>query len=439
MAETTQLEIAELTLTIESVAAPSEATGFQAYLFIAALFFLTNFAAPNLGLVDVPVSFFLKNRLHLSANGTAVFHLIVAIPLILGFAFGFVRDRWSPFGHGDRAHLLIFSLATTAVYVAMGFAAPSYATLALGVFAATVTYQMTSSVANGVSTVVGRDANQAGGMAAATLIAAYLPQVLGYFVGGFLSQALETQNAVIAARVVYLCAGSLMVLLAIVGFLGPARVYAAAERARTHHNLAADLKRLVRHWPIYPVLLIQALWQFSPATATVLQYHLTNTLHGTDAQWGEWNAVFIGAFIPGLMIYSWLCRRAPLRWLIWGAFGLAVLQMTPLLLVKTADQAILAAVALGVLGAFAQAALVDLCIRSAPKGLESTMMMAFLATYWIAFRSGDLVGTWMYDRWGFVLPVLVTTATIALCLPVLLLVPHRLLATRDGEPIRQGN
>ncbi|QUD89675.1 hypothetical protein [Phenylobacterium montanum] len=437
MAETRQLEIAELSPTPEAVDASSEATGVQAYLFIAALFFLTNFAAPNLGLVDIPVSFFLKNRLHLSANGTAVFHLIVAIPLILGFVFGFVRDRWSPVGHGDRAHLLIFSLATTAIYIAMGFAQPSYATLALGVFVATSTYQMTSSVANGVSTVVGRDANQAGGMAAATLIAAYLPQVLGFFVGGVLSQALEAQNAVIAARVVYLCAGLMMVLLAIVGFLGPASVYAAAERARTRQHLVADLKRLVRHWPIYPVLFVQALWQFSPATATVLQYHLANSLHGTDAQWGEWNAVFIGAFIPGLAIYSWACRRVQLRWLIWGAFGLAVLQMTPLLLVRTANQAIAAAAALGVMGAFAQAALVDLCIRSAPKGLESTMMMAFLATYWISFRSGDLAGTWMYDRWGFVPPVLATTLTIALCLPVLLLVPSRLLLTRDGEPIRQ--
>jgi hypothetical protein len=228
-----------------------------------------------------------------------------------------------------------------------------------------------------------------------------------------------------------------MALLAVVGFLGPAPVYAAAEKARTRQHLVTDLKRLVRHWPIYPVLLIQALWQFSPATVTVLQYHLANSLHGTDAQWGEWNAVFIGAFIPGLMIYSWACRRVQLRWLIWGAFGLAVLQMTPLLLVRTADQAILAAAALGILGAFAQAALVDLCIRSAPKGLESTMMMAFLATYWISFRSGDLVGTWMYDRWGFVLPVLATTLTIALCLPVLKLVPRRLLVTRDGEPIQQ--
>ena len=32
-------------------------TRTQAYLFVGLLFFLTNFAAPHLGLVDVPVSF----------------------------------------------------------------------------------------------------------------------------------------------------------------------------------------------------------------------------------------------------------------------------------------------------------------------------------------------------------------------------------------------
>ena len=47
----------------------------RAYPFIGALYFLTNFASPSLGLVDIPVSFFLKNRMHLDAHSTSVFRL----------------------------------------------------------------------------------------------------------------------------------------------------------------------------------------------------------------------------------------------------------------------------------------------------------------------------------------------------------------------------
>ena len=46
------------------------------------------------------------------------------------------------------------------------------------------------------------------------------------------------------------------------------------------------MKRLVRHWPIYPAMLIWLLWNFAPGSTTPLQYHLQNTLHATDAQWG---------------------------------------------------------------------------------------------------------------------------------------------------------
>jgi MFS family permease len=408
----------------------------QAYLFVGVLFFLTNFAAPHLGLVDVPVSFFLKNRLHLSANQTSMFRLIVAAPLIVGFVFGFVRDSWNPFGHGDRAHLFIFSVATVLVYGALAFLQPTYAVLLVGVFLATVTYQMTSSVANGLTTILAQANAMAGGLAAASLIASYLPQVIGYFLGGVLSDFLEGQNAVVAARVLFLCAASLMLVLAVVGLLGPRAVFDAAERTRSKSHFTRDLARFARHWPIYPVILMQLLWQFSPATGTVLQYHMSNTLHGSDAQWGEWNAIFLVAFIPGLFAYGYICRRVRLSWLLWGGFGVAVLQMIPLLFINTAEGALVAAAFLGVIGAFAQGALTDLSIRSAPRGLEGTMGMMFIACFYIAFRFGDLFGTALYDRYGFAVPVIATIVSTALVLPVLLIVPKRLIETRDGEQLR---
>src|SRR5215472_8908583 len=60
--------------------------------------------SPAGGLIDLPVSFFAKNRLHLSAHALAQFRLITGIPLYLGFIFGFVRDKWSPFGLRDRGY-----------------------------------------------------------------------------------------------------------------------------------------------------------------------------------------------------------------------------------------------------------------------------------------------------------------------------------------------
>jgi hypothetical protein len=64
------------------------------------------------------------------------------------------------------------------------------------------------------------------------------------------------------------------------------------------------------------------------------------------------------------------------------------------------------------------------------------MMMLFTALYYIAVRFGDLFGTWLYDhQGGFITALWATIGVYALILPVLLLVPRRLIATADGEAL----
>lgn len=70
----------------------------EAFFFAGFLVVLTQFASPAGGMIDIPATFFLKNRMHLEAHDLAVFKLWIGVPLMLGFVFGFIRDRWSPFG-----------------------------------------------------------------------------------------------------------------------------------------------------------------------------------------------------------------------------------------------------------------------------------------------------------------------------------------------------
>lgn len=67
-------------------------------------------------------------------------------------------------------------------------------------------------------------------------------------------------------------------------------------------------------------MLIQMLWQFSPATGTVRQYHIVDHLHAIDAPWGLWQAIFFGSFVPIDAAYAYLSRRFALRPLLWVGF-----------------------------------------------------------------------------------------------------------------------
>ncbi len=405
-------------------------------LFGGALFLIVNFSAPMSGFIDVPVSFYLKNRLHLSAPALATFKVWVAIPLFLSFVFGFIRDRWSPFGGGDKAHIMLFAGVTALVYVAMAFIPPSYLVFLAGLILATIAFQIAASAAYGVTNTVAAKHAVTGEMGAILSIAVSAPNLMSYLGGGFISQALEGQKGETAARILFLIAVGLMALLGVAGRFGPRWLFLESRSAKREGASRAELGRLFRHWPIYPALLIQLLWQFAPAIGTVLQYHITGTLHGSDAQWGEWNAIFLGAFIPIYILYVRLCRRYTLRTLLWVGLGIGSLQMAPMLLAHTANGALIAAAGLGLMGGIAQGAVTDLTIRSAPRGLESTMMMFYWAMYYVAVRVGDLVGTWIYAGWGFHTALYATICTTALTLLVIPFIPKGLINTTDAAPAR---
>jgi hypothetical protein len=110
--------------------------------------------------------------------------------------------------------------------------------------------------------------------------------------------------------------------------------------------------------------------------------------------------------------------------------------MIPLLFIHTPQMALIAAAPSGLMGGLATAAYLDLIIRSCPKGLEGTVLMMTGAFYYVVSRVGDLLGTWLYQQFGgFTICVVAITVVYAAILPVLLLVPRRLLATADGEVV----
>ena len=400
------------------------------------LMLLGGFAAPNGGLISIPILFFLKNKLHMGAHAVAVFNLWASLPLYLGFAFGLLRDRWSPFGAGDRGHLILFGLTTAVAYAVIAFLNPSYALLLAGVLVVTASIQTVISSVNGLFSAIGQE-NLMAGQASAVLNAANnLPLLVGFLIGGVLSSFLEGENAVGAARLLFLVGGGLMAATALLGAFGPARLFTAhARRAPT--DLSADLVRLLRSWSVYPPLMLLLLWNFAPSFGTALQYHLANTLHASDAQVGAFYAIFWGLYIPAFALYGYLCQRVKLSRLLVVGTLLAIPQMLPLLMVHDATGALIAAVPMSLMGGLATAAFFDLAIRSCPPGLQATMMMLVGTTaYYLALRFGDLWGTDLYEhKGGFVATVIAATLVYALMLPVLLLVPKRLTATRDGESI----
>jgi MFS family permease len=429
-----------VTATVEEIpglkAIPLSAPQRLRLLFYAGVpILIINFAAPFWQLIGLPINFFLKNRLHLSAQQTAQFNLIVAIPLFVGFLFGFIRDRWSPFGKGDRGHLVVFGAATAIVYAGLAFIEPTYAVLLTGVLLLTILMQFVGGAAAGLSSAVGRHHAMTGQMSTVMNMATLAPQVMAAFGGGILAGLLEGAGAATAARILFLLGGAMMLGMTAFGAFGPKRLFDDAEKGAAPQTLSAgaDFMRLLKTWAIWPVVIIQLLWQFAPGAGLALQYHLANDLKATDAQVGFFFAIFYAGFLPVFGLYAWLAQRFRLGILLWIGAILAVPQMVSLLFIHSPQGALLAAIPMGLLGGIGQAAFTDLAMRSCPKGLEGTMMMLFLALYWISARFGDLWGASLYQSpGGFNAAIWATIAVYAAIIPVLFLIPRAIKAGKDA-------
>jgi hypothetical protein len=419
---------------VPSDASPAFVRG-RLLAYLGGLILLLSFGSPSGGLFDIPISFVLKNRLHLEVYQLANFRLLCAVPLCFSGVFGFVRDIFNPFGMGDRGFIILFGSISAGLYFFFAFTPVTWGMLLAAVVISTFFFLFVVSAQSGLTASIAQKHSMTGQVSAAWNIFSSLPTVATLLLGGFLSNWLEELSVDQAVRSLFLFGAAIMVAVTSYSIWKPPWIFDAVQ-SKSRADPIATLKRLFRHRPIYAPLLIWLLWNFAPGSLTPLQYHLQNTLKGEDADWGRWNAIVTASFIPTFYVFSILCARFPLKTLLWWGTVIAIPQMVPLLFIHSLTGALLAAVAIGLMGGLATAAYLDLIIRSSPPGLEGTTLMMAAGAYFIASRFGDVLGAYLYAYFGgFTACVLAITAAYGLILPTLSRVSDSIITKTDGQKL----
>ena len=164
------------------------------FLYLGILIVLLAFGGPSGGLIDIPISFFLKNRLHLTAHDVANFRLLAAVPLYLSFVFGFIRDIWNPLGMRDRGFMLLFGGASALLYVCFAFTPLTYVTLLAAIVLLTASFLFVASAQNGLTSTIGQQHAMTGEVSAVWNVFLSVPTVGALLIGGTLSGVLEEQK-----------------------------------------------------------------------------------------------------------------------------------------------------------------------------------------------------------------------------------------------------
>jgi hypothetical protein len=403
----------------------------QLLFYFGLMALLVNLVNPAI-LLDVPTSYMLKNIFHAPPSEISRFRLVTGIPIYLGFAFGMVRDLWNPFGLRDRGYFRVFVPVMVCALTWVALSRISYSGLLLGMLLTMIAYLFVSAAYQGLTALIAQEALMTGRLSTLANIFLFIPVSAAYFVSGLMSEHLSP-------RQIFLIVLALAAPLGIFGFWNPGSIlnHAYDNPHAQGTNFFGDVRRLVHHRAIYPVVLINLLWYFSPGSYTPMQFFLTNELHAPDAVYGEFLGISYLTFLPSIFVYGWLCTKFPPRRLLWWSVIIGVPQFIPMLFIHTGEQALAAAVLIGLMGGMATAACVDIAMRACPPGLQGTMMMIIAASFALSSRGGDVVGSWLYALspvHGFSYCVAAITVTYLLILPIIPFIPRRLIATADGEP-----
>ena len=404
----------------------------QTLLYFGWLTLFLYLATPTGYLVDIQVSYFLKNQLHATATQISLFRLMTAIPVYFAFVPGLIRDMWNPFGMRDRGYFLIFAPVTAGAFIWMAVSRISYQGLLIGMLLAMLSTRFIAAAYQGLIALVGQEKLMSGRLAVVWQVVSALPSIAGAFASGWVSEHLRPSQTLFLVAAMTGC-------IALLGLWKPRSVFSHTydKPQAKGANFAGDVKRLVRHRAIYPAVLICFLWNFAPGAATPLQFYLTNELHASDAAFSYWNGLFVAGFIPTFLLYGYLCQRVALKKLLWWGTIVAVPQMIPLAFTRSVNLALALAFLIGLLGGVATAAYFDLAMRSCPPGLQGTLMMLVDGVFYLSSRGGDLLGSRIYSSspaHGFLYCVIATTIVYALILPLIWMVPKELIATSDGQP-----
>jgi len=401
------------------------------YAYFVPLAFLLYVLDPVGPFFDIAITYVLKDHLHVGLGEAATFRVLTAVPVYAAVVFGFVRDRWSPFGQHDRGYFLLFA---PLLALLMGWLASrplTYAGLVFGVMAAMVLTRFIVAAYQGLMALFAQEHAMSGRLATVWQFTTFTAALTSAATSGLVAQHTSPQSifGVIAIAAV---------ATAVYALWKPWVVYAQTYRAAEARgsDLIGDLRRLFRHRAIYPAMAAMLMFQFSPGQGIVLQYYLVDRLQATDAIYGYWYAAFLAGFLPMFLVYGYLCQRVRFGRLLTLSALITIPQVIPLAFIHSPIGAVVLAVPIGMMGGLMWAAINDLAMRSCPRGLHGTLMMFVSGMNALGIRGGDLIGTRIYI-WGgddgFRWCVAVTTLMYVLLLGVIRCVPEHVTATADGE------
>ena len=372
---------------------------------LAVLFGIVYFAQGMWYLPNQTITISLKDG-GLSAGQVATFFAITTVPWLIKPLYGLLSDFVPLFGYHRKSYLMLTSGTATAAGLLLGVTGDhSYWRMAAFVTIMALGLAFTDVLVDALMVENGKPMGLTGAFQSVQWGAITTASILVGELGGYLAEHRWLHAAFFLAA----CFPLVSLLMAAL-FVREAPARTDREGFRTTWTAIQQALREREVWVVGGFILF---WTFSPSFGPALLYYQTDHLHFSQQFIGHLGAIAAVAGVAGAFVYAPLSRRVPLTRLINLVIGFAVAGTLAYLLYRGHVSALVIDVVFGCVGMIIQLAFLDLAAKSCPRHVEATFFALLMSVYNGGTQISQNVGGRLYDSFGYVPLVLISTAFTA--------------------------
>jgi predicted MFS family arabinose efflux permease len=386
--------------------------------------FVTTLCQPKV-IGRLPFQLLLKEQVHLDPNAQALFWLWATFAWNIKPIAGVFSDAFPLFGTRRRHYLILSSVIAAISWIALALVPKTYAPLLIAACMANTFLVIGSTVMGGLMVEAGQKFGASGRITSLRNLVQSVVSLGNGVLGGYLATKAFGWTAGIAAGfLIALVTTSVLVLKEPVG---------AKKRTEVLQNAKQQLIAILRSPTLWMAGIFLALVYISPGFSTPLLYWQKDLLKFDTPFIGFLETVEGATGIVGSVLYLALCRRVQLRALLPISIALHAAG-TLLFLFYSKSSAIPIHAVYGFVVVCSELALMDLAVRATPRGCEALGFSLMMSARNFAGQGSDNIGSYLsVHHWTFTKLVYLNSATSALVLILIPLLPRVIMSSRDGE------
>ena len=397
---------------------------------IGYLFFI--FSDPKDGIMALAMKVILKDQLHLDPTKIAAFFAIASMAWYFKPLAGLLTDNFPLLGTRRKGYLVASPLLAGVLWIVLAIIPTSYGSMLTLLVIINIGLVIGQTTLGGMLVQYGQEYKATGQMSGMRNAAESLGLLLSALVSGWIASHFVRPGMAIAG----------VLLFVLVGFF----VKFHHEPRVTIPNTGAakatllQFKKLFTSRTMWIATVFWMLVRFTPGFQTPLFFHQTDYLKLSLEFIAFLQFIKYGTALIGSLAYIYLCRKYPLRTLLYFGVTLSVLSAFCYLGYNSKLGAVLVESAAGLGMAMASLAILDLLARSTPKGCEALGYALIFSFGNISLQMSDVLGASWFEKFGnsFTPMVWINSGTTALVLLAIPFLPKSLVAHTDGQPSAVG-